>query len=190
MSGSEGESPEQVAADEAVATDRLAEETALSVDREPDDPERGEWSKTGTLDEEQLAAAQSSLTGDATEAAEAAGIAPRAIDQHGDKAYGTESTRALRAFDAIPGDSQHEVDYKTGSVGTTDLSAANYGYEVAPELTVELVVTTPDGRRFSFGEGEELDEADHERISEMIHQVAGSALHRFRATNQRLVLGL
>jgi hypothetical protein len=114
-------------------------------------------------------------------------------DQHGEDAYGSSSQRALRAFDAIPGDSEHQVDYPVSAEAllAPQVGTLSNGYEALPELRVELVVTTPDGRSFVFSEAAEVDTAEYEEISEMIAEVARSAKVRFVSReNRRQVLGL
>ncbi len=98
-------------------------------------------------------------------------------------AYGSSSERALEAFDALPADSEHEVDYsdvaeeaekgdpikdvlaEPGPLEAegdrfTDQTEERVGmvgsvsnYVPPPTLEVELVIHTPDGCRFSFSEG-------------------------------------
>jgi hypothetical protein len=119
-------------------------------------------------------------------------------DRHGEDAYGSSSQRALRAFDSIPGDSEHQVDYpvKESEAREGEMLLApqiGYGDEALPNLSVELVVTTPDGRSFVFAESLEVDTAEYEEIAEMIQEVARSATGRFvsrAALDRRQTLGL
>lgn len=119
-------------------------------------------------------------------------------------AYGDASRRAVEAFDTIPADSEHEVDYPVdeenadgqkadgGSDTVKELlrpevgrvSNVPGGYELVPALAVELSITTPDGRSFQVSEAQEFGDfpmiaPTDEAVVDMIGSVADAARRRF-----------
>jgi len=106
------------------------------------------------------------------------------------------SERVREGWDALPGDSEAEVDYKreaTVEVGGVSylpqigrLEQGDLGF-LKPELCVELTVCTPDGRRIQFIEAVEYESdqlASDLEVTKMLDAVYGVALTRFDARSE------